>query len=180
MWIQVMQSPLGELSAYWSSLGISRLLFGRSSDELHQAVGEKPASTFGAHALASAMHEYFQGGPLDFPLGYIDWTGTPEFHRRVLEACTMVVRGQTRTYGQLAIVAGSPGAARAVGQAMARNRWPLIIPCHRVVGQSGQMTGYSGAGGVDTKRALLDFEAGRKLMPSISRQTASQLGVLGK
>ncbi|MCC6510109.1 MAG: methylated-DNA--[protein]-cysteine S-methyltransferase [Pirellulaceae bacterium] len=104
------------------------------------------------------MEDYFAGGELEFPLAHLDWSGTPEFHRRVLQRCVQIARGETWTYGQLAKAVGSPGAARAVGQAMARNRWPLIVPCHRVLGHSGKLTGYSGQGGTATKRWLLDRE----------------------
>ena len=159
MWIQVIGSPLGDLSAYWSEFGLSRLTFGRTVEESLQTTSDSSALPAGPRALASSLAEYFDGGELDFPLAHIDWTGTPEFHRRVLLLCAQIGRGQTMTYGALAASAGSPGAARAVGQAMARNRWPLIIPCHRVLGHSGRLTGYSGSGGTDTKRALLDFEA---------------------
>ena len=67
-----------------------------------------------------------------------------------------IPRGQTRTYGELARMAGSPGAARAVGQAMARNPWPIIVPCHRVLGSDGALTGFGG--GVDMKRRMLQME----------------------
>lgn len=66
------------------------------------------------------------------------------------------------TYAELARRAGSPGAARAVGQAMAKNPWPIVIPCHRVVPSSGKMGGYSGRGGVPTKQKLLALEAASK------------------
>ena len=160
MWIHVIESPLGDLSAYWSELGISRLCFGRSVQAVAHIDSSAAGPAAGARALVSSLTEYFGGGELEFPLAHIDWTGTPDFHRRVLGLCAQIPRGQTMTYGALAAAAGSPGAARAVGQAMARNRWPLIIPCHRVLGHSGRLTGYSGSGGTDTKRALLDFEAG--------------------
>ena len=160
MWIHVIESPLGDLSAYWSELGISRLCFGRAVQGVAHIDSSAAGPAAGARALVSSLAEYFDGGELDFPLAHIDWTGTPDFHRRVLELCAQIERGQTMTYGALAAAAGSPGAARAVGQAMARNRWPLIIPCHRVLGHAGRLTGYSGSGGTDTKRALLDFEAG--------------------
>jgi len=75
-----------------------------------------------------------------------------------LTLCHAIPVGETRTYGQLAKLAGSPHAARAVGGAMARNRWPLIVPCHRVVGSSGKLTGYSGEGGLKTKHWLLEHE----------------------
>ena len=180
MWIQAIESPLGDLTAYWSELGISRLMFGRPDEgtESEEAALDDTAASVkfrasGPRALASSLAEYFGGGDLESPLAHIDWTGTPAFHRRVLEQCAQIVRGQTMTYGQLAAAAGSPGAARAVGQAMARNRWPLIIPCHRVLGHSGRLTGYSGAGGTDTKRALLDFEGGDVVRPR-SREGAKK------
>ena len=165
MWIQVIESPLGDLTAYWSELGLSRLAFGQHAEEKSQASVVSIGATAGPRALASALAEYFDGGELEFALAHIDWTGTPVFHRRVLEHCAQIPRAQTLSYGKLASAVGSPGAARAVGQAMARNRWPLVIPCHRVLGHSGRLTGYSGAGGVDTKRSLLDFEAGLATLP---------------
>jgi methylated-DNA-[protein]-cysteine S-methyltransferase len=162
MWIQVIESPLGDLTAYWSELGISRLTFGRQEEFDAEVAGSGAES--GPRALVSCLAEYFDGGELEFPLAHLDWTGTPDFHRRVLQRCAQIGRGQTMTYGGLAAATGSPAAARAVGQVMARNRWPLIIPCHRVVGHSGRLTGYSGIGGVDTKRLLLDFEGGGSLL----------------
>lgn len=82
----------------------------------------------------------------------------PPFHRKVYRALCKVPAGKTVTYAELAKRVGSPGAARAVGQAMARNPWPIIIPCHRVVAGNGKLGGYSGRGGVATKRALLAIE----------------------
>lgn len=180
MWVQVIQSPLGVLRAYWSELGLSRIAFGppdhpseAESDVALDILAAPPANLRGGpRALASALAEYFHGGDLLFSVDHFDWTGTPPFHRRVLERCAQIERGQTLTYGQLAALVGSPSAARAVGQAMARNRWPLIVPCHRVVGHSGRMTGYSGAGGTLTKQALLDFESGRGCLPTLDLQTA--------
>lgn len=160
MWIQIIESPLGDLVGTWSPLGLSRLTFaGHATGLTTEGIAEVDASAAGPRALTSALAEYFDGGELVFPLAHLDWTGVPAFHRRVLERCAQIARGETLTYGQLAAATGSPGAARAVGQAMARNRWPLLIPCHRVLGHSGRLTGYSGAGGTETKRALLDFES---------------------
>lgn len=179
MWVQVIQSPLGVLAAYWSELGLSRIAFGPPD---HPAPGDLDSAAAslaplaektggGPRALAGAFDEYFEGGELVFSLSHLDWTGTPQFHRRVLERCAQIGRGETLSYGQLATLVGSPGAARAVGQAMARNRWPLIVPCHRVLGQSGRLTGYSGAGGTLTKQALLDFESGRSCLPAFALQS---------
>lgn len=82
----------------------------------------------------------------------------PPFHRKVYRKLCKVPAGKTVTYAELARLAGSPGAARAVGQAMAKNPWPIIIPCHRVVAGNGKLGGYSGRGGPATKRALLALE----------------------
>lgn len=84
------------------------------------------------------------------------------FHRAVYAAARAIPPGQRRTYGALATAAGAPGLARAVGQAMARNPWPLVVPCHRVVGADGRMTGFSAHGGIDTKRRLLALEGVRE------------------
>ena len=108
--------------------------------------------------LADALDTYFATGELPWSLSHLDWDGVSEFHREVLRLCHAIPVGETLTYGQLAKLAGSPHAARAVGGAMARNRWPLIVPCHRVVGSSGKLTGYSGEGGLKTKHWLLEHE----------------------
>jgi methylated-DNA-[protein]-cysteine S-methyltransferase len=81
----------------------------------------------------------------------------PDFHRRVFEQARHLARGETITYGDLAVRVGSPGGARAVGQAMARNPWPVIVPCHRVLARNGA-GGFSAPGALVTKARLLDIE----------------------
>jgi O-6-methylguanine DNA methyltransferase len=92
---------------------------------------------------------------LDLSLPLNDRT---QFQRLVLACCRAIPWGETRTYGQLAREAGSPGAARAVGQVMATNRLPLIVPCHRVVSANGGLGGFSAPSGIDLKRRLLQHE----------------------
>lgn len=87
----------------------------------------------------------------------IDLSPFTAFQREVLEACRAIPYGETRTYGDLAQSVGHPRAARAVGNVMRGNRYPLIVPCHRVVGVSG-MCGFSAPDGVDLKRKLLEIE----------------------
>ena len=82
----------------------------------------------------------------------------PEFYRKVWLACAEIPRGQVRTYGWIARRVGRPGAARAVGQALARNPFAPAIPCHRVVGADGRLTGFSAPGGIAAKRRLLQRE----------------------
>jgi len=96
------------------------------------------------------------------------------FQRRVAAACRAIPCGATQSYGQLAATAGSPGAARAVGQVMATNRYPILVPCHRVVAAGGRLGGFSAPQGLSLKRQLLAFEAGvadNELRLSPARQT---------
>lgn len=88
----------------------------------------------------------------------LDCDGVPEFDRRVYALARAVRPGATTTYGALAALAGDAGAARAVGLAMARNPFPIVVPCHRVLGASGALVGFSAHGGLDTKRRLLAIE----------------------
>jgi methylated-DNA-[protein]-cysteine S-methyltransferase len=84
------------------------------------------------------------------------WAG--EFTQKVLRACREIKFGETLTYGELAVKVGNAGAARAVGQALGRNRLPVVVPCHRVVAADGSFGGYSGRDGVEMKKRLLRHE----------------------
>jgi methylated-DNA-[protein]-cysteine S-methyltransferase len=112
--------------------------------------------------LSDRLARYFRGEVVAF-----DDVPTPDgpgFHRRCWAACRTIPRGETRTYGELAALAGAgPGTARAAGQAMRRNPLPVIVPCHRVVGQGGRLHGYSGSQDPNgpplaIKRCLLQLE----------------------
>lgn len=88
----------------------------------------------------------------------LDLTALTPFQRRVVSLLPRIPPGETVTYGRLAAMAGAPGAARAVGAAMARNPLPIILPCHRVIASDRTLRGFSGYGGLKTKRALLSSE----------------------
>jgi methylated-DNA-[protein]-cysteine S-methyltransferase len=88
----------------------------------------------------------------------VDFSSATPFFRRVFELARAIPPGETTTYGKLARAAGSPGAARAVGMAMARNPVALIVPCHRVIASDGKLTGFSAPGGLATKVKLLALE----------------------
>jgi len=105
---------------------------------------------------AEQLVAYFDGSLMEFDLP-LSLSGTP-FFARVWEAVQEVPYGETRTYGEIAAVLGRPGAARAVGAANGRNPLPIIVPCHRLVGADGGLTGYGG--GLERKRWLLDHESG--------------------
>jgi methylated-DNA-[protein]-cysteine S-methyltransferase len=88
----------------------------------------------------------------------LDMDEVPAFHRRVYEAARAIPPGMTLSYGEIAARAGAPGAARAVGQALGRNPFPIVVPCHRVLAAGGKMGGFSAQGGVATKRRMLAIE----------------------
>lgn len=88
----------------------------------------------------------------------LDWGQLTEFQRNVLEVTAEIPCGIQWTYGEVARRIGKPGAARAVGAALGSNPWPVLIPCHRVLGSGGGMTGFSAPGGVETKRRMLRME----------------------
>ena len=98
------------------------------------------------------LDEYFEGRRREFDLP-LDLRVAP-FHEQVLHELALVPYGRTDTYGALAAKVGRPGAARAVGTVMNRNPIPIVLPCHRIVGANGSLTGY--AGGLDVKRQLLN------------------------
>lgn len=125
----------------------------------HEPVGwegwvEDPTAFEGAVAQ---LQEYFDGErtSFDFPMELV---GT-DFQRAVWAALCEIPYGETWSYGELAARLGKPGAARAVGLANGRNPIPIVVPCHRVIGADGSLTGYGG--GLDRKRVLLDLEQAR-------------------
>ena len=148
-------TPIGELVVVVDDGAIARIALPLGDAHGPDAAPERDAD------VAAALDAWFDGdaGPLrDTPLD-LSAIGSP-FRRHVLETLRSDVPwGETVTYGELAEMAGTPGAARAVGTAMARNPVPLAVPCHRVVASGGRIGGYGGGmHGIATKRALLALE----------------------
>lgn len=104
------------------------------------------------------LEEYFHGGRRSFDLSLAP--RGPEFSRQVWQALTAIPYGETRSYVQIAAAVGNPQACRAVGQANRRNPIPIFIPCHRVIGKDGSLTGYIGKGYIGFKEYLLQMERG--------------------
>jgi methylated-DNA-[protein]-cysteine S-methyltransferase len=156
-------TPIGDLLVGVTDHGVARIHF----DADPEAALDGLARQFGPRVLRSAkpvdrvrrqLDEYFAGRRRGFD---VDWDirRLPAFNQRVLHELARVDYGTTTTYGTLAARAGNPKAARAVGTIMNRNPIPIVLPCHRVVGASGKLTGY--AGGLDRKEQLLRLEGAR-------------------
>jgi methylated-DNA-[protein]-cysteine S-methyltransferase len=118
--------------------------------------GEERANDLSKSAAAQ-VDEYFAGKRQSFDLPVSFAKMTP-FSQQVLHCLNSIPYGEILSYGALAALAGRPGAARAIGRVMAANPIPIIVPCHRIVGSNGKMTGYSGGEGIATKEWLLAFE----------------------
>lgn len=134
----------------------------RSKIGLRQAIrAEFPATVEDRTVLpelAEALRRYFDGQRVDFDVR-LDCADAGEFTAAVWQACLRVPYGKTISYLELAHRAGYPGAARAAGTAMKQNRFPVVVPCHRVIKRDGSLGGYSGPEGLDFKRRLLEMEA---------------------
>src|SRR5437764_15239576 len=151
----VVDSPVGVLHVASTDRGLCRISYRGEGWE------DTLARQFGVRVLRSPLDEvrreldeYFEGKRREFDLP-LDLRVAP-FHADVLRELARVPYGHTDTYGALAARAGRPRAARAVGTVMNRNPIPIVLPCHRIVGANGALTGY--AGGLDIKRHLLQLE----------------------
>jgi methylated-DNA-[protein]-cysteine S-methyltransferase len=135
----------------------------------NRAGAVKPAESTAAtpdwiRELLARVQRHLAGEPQDFTGVALDYRTVSPFARRVYEATRRVPAGQTSTYGELAKMLGEPpGASRAIGALLGANPWPLIVPCHRIVGAKGRLTGFSAAGGVRTKARLLAIEGAQLL-----------------
>jgi methylated-DNA-[protein]-cysteine S-methyltransferase len=155
----IVPSPVGELLLAGTGTRLRRLSFLRTGSRRPTApidpTWERKDDAF-PHVRAQ-LDEYFTGTRREFEVD-LDLRGS-EWELRVWNALLRIRYGESRSYGQIAAEVCTPAAARAVGLANGRNPVALIVPCHRVIGAGGGLTGYGG--GLERKRSLLDLEAGR-------------------
>ena len=114
-----------------------------------------------ADEVLERLQQFAAGELVDLSKIRVSLSHLTLFQRQVVKACRAIKRGDSRSYGEVATAAGSPGAARAVGQVMRSNRTPLIVPCHRVVAAGGKLGGFSAPQGLAMKRRLLELESDR-------------------
>ncbi|MCL0072958.1 methylated-DNA--[protein]-cysteine S-methyltransferase [Dehalococcoidia bacterium] len=158
----IFATGFGWIAVAGSEQGLSRITLPQTNREeaLGYIAGLVPqpvadSSFFGD--LIPRLQGYFKGERVEFP-DALDLCGSTPFQRNVWALTRAIPYGETRTYGWIAKEIGLPPAGRAVGQALARNRFPIVVPCHRVVGSDGSLGGFSN--GLETKRRLLALESG--------------------
>ena len=158
----IIPSTIGEVGLVWCAEGraLQRIFLPRKGVSTRELIGRAfpgavPGNP-GDDAVCAQLRSFLAGAHVEFSLDELDFAGIGGFTRRVLTADHAIPRGRVVTYGGLAARLGVPGAGRAVGNVMARNPFPLIIPCHRVVGSDGGLHGFGG--GLPMKRMLLTME----------------------
>lgn len=160
-------TSLGTCATVWSSAGITGLalperstgaLLGRLTAQFGDPERAEPEPW--VQKVIDDIATLLRGECTDLTAVPLDMSAVPPFHQRVYHAAREVPFGRTVTYGQLATRLDSPGAARAVGQALGRNPFAIIVPCHRVLAASGKLGGFTAHGGTTTKQRLLSIERG--------------------
>ena len=155
MHMRTVDSPVGPLTLAGRDGRLQHLRMVDQTYEPSRAGWERDDDAFGD--VVAQLEDYFTGELTEFDLD-LDLIGT-DFQRRVWQALLTIPYGETRSYGQIAVHIGSAGASRAVGLANGHNPIGIIVPCHRVIGANGSLTGYGG--GLERKRHLLEMEKNR-------------------
>lgn len=168
LYYDIFETPFGWMGLLSSEAGLLRSTLPENSDETCALLlGADTGGSEHTPEMFADIHDrllgYFEGANVEFGDIALDLEDAPDFHRRAWQACRTIPRGETRTYKWLAKMAGSPNAPRAAGQTMARNRLPIIVPCHRVIGSDGSLRGFgSGDTRIDLKRRLLELEGAKR------------------
>ncbi len=152
---KTIKTPVGELKLIGSDQGLAAVLW--EDDDINRVRAKSEVEDLNHKVLKQAeleLQEYFEGKRVEFSIP-LHPEGT-DFQLKVWEELKKIPYGKTISYGELAVRIGNPKAARAVGAANGKNPLSIVVPCHRVIGASGKLTGF--AGGVDVKSKLLVLE----------------------
>ena len=164
--LTLFDTALGRCGIAWGKDGILSVSFPEDTDDkTHQQLRRRAAEAQETNdipphiaAVITAIQALMEGASEDLHDAELDMTGLGDFERQLYGLSRQIGPGKTRTYGDLARDLGDVAFSQRVGQALGRNPFPIIVPCHRIVGANGQMTGFSAPGGVETKRQLLKIE----------------------
>ncbi len=155
-------TPIGQMAICWQGKKVTAVFLPGDVEKNVQkklgAVDWDPLPPAPIQKIVQKIQKHLSGEPQKFSADSLALENFGPFLRRVYEEAVAIPSGEVRTYGELAAAAGSPKAFRAVGQAMAKNPFPLLVPCHRVVGAGRKMVGFSAPGGIQTKTRLLALE----------------------
>ena len=168
-WHALFGTDIGDCAIAWNDVGLTAVWLPEASREAlrrrvqrrsPEAIETRPSGELAQIVdaivrLLAGEHVGFEGAPLDLE-------HTDAFDARVYAATRAIRAGQVRTYGEVAAQLGAPASARAVGQSLGRNPWPIVVPCHRVVAAGSALGGFSAPGGTSTKRRLLAIERARR------------------
>jgi methylated-DNA-[protein]-cysteine S-methyltransferase len=161
-------TPIGACAILWGRQGIVGLFLPEADAQAlrRRVLRREPAAQEarplpGIDLAIRDIVRLLSGEPVDLSRIALDMDGLPEFERRVYELARTVPPGSVVTYGEIAVRLGDPGASRAVGQALGRNPFPIVVPCHRVMAADGKPGGFSARGGVATKLRMLTIEHAR-------------------
>jgi methylated-DNA-[protein]-cysteine S-methyltransferase len=166
-------TAIGACGIAWGARGVAAVQLPEANESAtlarllrkHRGIGSRrPASEI--QRTVDDIVALLAGEPRDLLHARLDLTQVPPFHRSVYAVVRNIAPGRTRTYGEVAALCGEPHAARAVGQAMARNPFPIIVPCHRVLAAGGKSGGFSANGGVTTKLRMLAIEGAVPAAPA--------------
>jgi methylated-DNA-[protein]-cysteine S-methyltransferase len=152
------ETAIGTCGMSWSDVGVTGVALPRQPGLSGPGLEASTAVPDGVRAAIAAIVSLLDGGRPDLRSVVLDERDLDEFRRRVYAATREVGPGATASYGEIARAIGEPGAARAVGAALAQNPVPIIVPCHRVLAATGALHGFSAPGGLATKRRMLEIE----------------------
>jgi methylated-DNA-[protein]-cysteine S-methyltransferase len=159
------ETPIGMCGIAWGERGVVAVQLPESSERetrtrmlRGRANAREEQPSVDIRRAIDAIVALLSGHDNDLTEITLDMRGVPDFHRRVYEVARAIPVGDTSTYGVIATKLGDPTAARAVGQALGRNPFPIVIPCHRVLAANGKLGGFSGGGGNVTKLRMLAIE----------------------
>jgi methylated-DNA-[protein]-cysteine S-methyltransferase len=164
----IFETPLGWAAVAWTEAGLAKVHLPTAAaakaraalhSRLPEALEAEPPSAIAA--VIADIGELFAGGKPSFAGAPLDLSRTPAFHAQVYAVARAIPPGETMTYGEIAERLGDKSLAREVGQALGRNPWPIVVPCHRVTAAGGKLGGFSAPGGAATKLKLLAIEGAK-------------------